>query len=94
MLKRGHAQVGDRDEVLGIPKAPSGGFSLLRQAVHRLDVGVAAPVKHAAHHPTEVFFQRRRQALEWFQPRAPRPAHPTWSVRPARSPRSCYRGLP
>ena len=54
MLELGHSQVGDRDEVFRVTETSGGSFRLLQQAVHRLDVGVAAPVEHAAHDAAEV----------------------------------------
>jgi len=76
MLELGHAQVGNRDEVLGVTEASGGGFGLLKQPVHCFAVGVATPVEHAADDAAEVFFQGGRQALEWLEPRTSRPAHP------------------
>ncbi len=76
MLELGHAQVGHGDEVLDVAEASGGGLRLLKQAVHRFDVGVAASVEHAAHDATEVFFQREGQPFEGLQAAAARPAQP------------------
>lgn len=76
MLELGHTQVSDCDEVLDVSESSGGPLGLLEQAVHRFDIGVAAPVEHAAHHTAEVHFQGARQTLEGLQARAPCPIHP------------------
>lgn len=57
MLGGGDAQAGNDNEIFGVPKASSGGLRLLQQSVHRLDVGVAATIKHAAHDTTAMWKQ-------------------------------------
>lgn len=84
VLELGHPQVGDGDEVLGRPKAPSGGLGLLQQAIHCLDEGIAAAVEHAPHHAVEALDQGQGQAFERFQPAAPRPGQPGPQCQPGR----------
>ena len=76
MLELGHAQVGDGDEVVEVAEASGGGLRLLEPPVHRLDVGVAAPVEHAADHAAQVRLDRGAKPLEGFQARASGPADP------------------
>lgn len=76
MFELGHAQVGHGDEVLCFAETSGGGVRLLEQAVRCFDVGIAAPVKHAAYEATEVRLQGDSQPLEGFQAAAARPTQP------------------
>ena len=76
MFELGHAQVSDSDEVLHGTKATCRSLGLLQQPVHRLNVRIAASIKHAAHYPVEAFGQGVGQALERLQSATPRPRQP------------------
>ena len=81
MLELGHTQVRDGDEVRGGSEASGSTLGLLQQAVHRLHVGVAAVIQHAAHHPIEALLQRSGQLLERIEPTVPGPAEPAQQIR-------------
>lgn len=48
------AQLGHGDEVLDVSEASGGDLNLLAQAIHRLDVGVAAFAENAVHNACHV----------------------------------------
>lgn len=55
ILEPAHAQMRNRDEVLGCAKAPGRPLDLLQQPVHGLHIGVGAVVQHPPHDAIEVF---------------------------------------
>lgn len=54
MLKSGHPQVGNRNEIADIAKATGYGPGLLQQSVHGFDVGIAAAIKHPTDHAVKM----------------------------------------
>ncbi len=76
VFELGHAQIGNRNEVCGGFKASGGPFDLLQQAIHRLDIGVAAVVQHTAHHAIDALAQRGSEFLERLQPTTSGPTQP------------------
>lgn len=65
----------------GASKTSANALGLLRQSIHRLHVGIAAVVQHAAHHPIDASLEGVGQLLERLGPAAPGPADPAQQVR-------------
>ena len=80
MHQLGHAQVGNGSEILHSPETAGGPLGLLKQAIHGLDVGIAAAVEHAAHHAGHAFLEGVGQTCERLQAAAARPGYPAQQV--------------
>lgn len=76
VLKLGHAQVGDGDEVAACPEAPSSALGLLQQPIHGLDEGVAAVNDHASDDRIEALLEgggpRSQRGAAWHRDRVRR----------------------
>ncbi len=76
MLKLGHSQVRNRDEVGGSFKTSGCTFGLLEQSIHGLDISVTAVVQHTAHHAIEALLQSGCEFFEWLQTATSCPTQP------------------
>lgn len=76
VLKLGHAQVGDGDEVVACPEAPSRALGLLQQPIHGLDEGVATVNDHASDDRIEALLEgggpRWQRGAAWHRDRVRR----------------------
>ena len=69
----GHAKVGNGDKVLHSSKSARGSFHLLKHAIHRLNIGVAVAIEHAAQDGGQSVLECGGELLEWHKPATPRP---------------------